>query len=226
LTLDAARRVGQTGTVIALDISHDALIACRRARSPADPVEMVVGDALSLPLPAECIDAVVARSVLIYIVDKARAVSEFHRVLRAGGRVSIFEPINRAYKSLADVDLADLEPAHRHVLDHWHTGDDPGDAMTSFDERDLINHFVNAGFESVDLAYEVSRRRRPARRDEVAAFLTIRPNPNVVSDEESAREVLGTAADDHLEALATALTSQPSTSVSAAAYLRARRARR
>jgi hypothetical protein len=140
--------------------------------------------------------------------------------------VSIFEPINSAYKSLADVDLSDLEPAHRQDLNHWHVGSDPGEAMTGFDERDLINHFVDAGFESVDLTYEVSRRRMPARRQEVAAFLTVRPNPNMVSYEEAARDVLGSAADDHLAALATALTSRPSTLVSAAAYLRARRARR
>ena len=60
----------------------------------------------------------------------------------------------------------------------------------------------------------------------MVTYLTIRPNPNMVSYEEAAREVLGDAADDHLTALATALTDRPSTSVQAVAYLRARRARR
>jgi hypothetical protein len=47
----------------------------------------------------------------------------------------------------------------------------------------------------------------------------------MVSHKEAAREVLGRAADDHLTALATALTERPSTSVHADAYLRAQRAR-
>lgn len=39
-------------------------------------------------------DAVVTtRSVLIYVDDKAAAFRAFHRVLKAGGRLSIFEPI-------------------------------------------------------------------------------------------------------------------------------------
>jgi hypothetical protein len=54
----------------------------------------------------------------------------------------------------------------------------------------------------------------------------MRPNPNMTSYEEAARDVLGDAADDHLTALATALTERPSTSVQALAYVRARRARR
>jgi hypothetical protein len=54
----------------------------------------------------------------------------------------------------------------------------------------------------------------------------MRPNPNMVSYEEAARDVLGAAADPHLTALATRLCSQPSTSTSAAAFLRCRRARR
>jgi tetratricopeptide (TPR) repeat protein len=40
------------------------------------------------------VDVVTTRSVLIYLTDKAPAFSEFHRVLKAGGRLSIFEPIN------------------------------------------------------------------------------------------------------------------------------------
>ncbi len=225
LALDACRRVGESGSVLTMDVSQDALTECLRAPRLGATLHAVVADAVALPLPDRCVDAVVTRSVLIYVVNKARAAAEFYRVLRPGGRVSIFEPINRQYQSFADVDLSDLEPARSRVLDHWHRGADPGGAMTGFDERELVQDFVNAGFESVELTYEVSRRRTRARRPEVAAFLTVRPNPNMVSYEEAAREVLGNTADEHLTALATALTERPSTSVHAGAYLRARRAR-
>jgi ubiquinone/menaquinone biosynthesis C-methylase UbiE len=41
------------------------------------------------------VEAVTARAVLIYVDDKHRAFEEFLRVLEPGGRLSIFEPINR-----------------------------------------------------------------------------------------------------------------------------------
>ena len=40
-------------------------------------------------------DIVTTRSVLIYVEDKRRAFEEFFRVLKPGGRISLFEPINR-----------------------------------------------------------------------------------------------------------------------------------
>ena len=86
------------------------------------------------PSPDQCVDVVVARSVLIDVADKARAATEFHRVLRPSGRVSLYEPINSQYKSLADVDLSDLEPARSRVLERWLSGRDPGSAMGGFDD--------------------------------------------------------------------------------------------
>ncbi|WP_348240817.1 methyltransferase domain-containing protein, partial [Salmonella enterica] len=46
------------------------------------------------------VDVVTTRSVLIYVDDKAAAFAAFHRVLKPGGRVSLFEPINRRYAEL------------------------------------------------------------------------------------------------------------------------------
>ena len=61
-------------------------IAAGSYMPPADKLSMF-GD--------ESIEAVTTRSVLIYVSAKQRAFDEFQRVLRPGGQLSIFEPINR-----------------------------------------------------------------------------------------------------------------------------------
>ena len=226
LALEAARRAGAAGSVVALDVSAPALQECRASIQSGTNVGLVLGDATLLPLADRSVDAVMTRSVLMYIVDKGRTAAEFFRVLRPGGRVSIFEPVNRYYRSFADVDLADLEPERGQVMDRWLSQSDPNGAMMGFDEHDLVGTFVDAGFESVELSYEYSHRRAQPKRRDVMLSLTMRPNPNMVSYEEAAREVLGEAADDHLAAVAAALTTRSSTSVSALAYLRGQRARR
>ncbi len=43
-----------------------------------------------------------ARSVLIYVAEKESAFAEFRRVLGPGGRLSIFEPINRYFEMRPD----------------------------------------------------------------------------------------------------------------------------
>ena len=226
LTMEAMTRVGERGSVVALDVSRDALTGCRQtAKDGASALEpgLVVGDVLSVPVRDRSVDVVIARSVLIYVVDKAHAAREMHRVLRPGGRVSIFEPINREHRRFADIDLSELDPERTRVLERWHRGADPGDAMAGFDERDLVQVFVDAGFETVELRYERVHTRAHARPDQVMAQLSMRPNPNMVSYEEAAREVLGEDADEHLSALVAALTSRPSVSVSAGAFLTCRR---
>lgn len=51
--------------------------------------------ATALEVDDGSVDVVAIRSVLIYVEDKRRAFHELHRVLRRGGRLSLFEPINR-----------------------------------------------------------------------------------------------------------------------------------
>lgn len=68
---------------------------CRFALAPSDDLAAV---------PDVSVDVVTTRSVLIYVKDTARAMREFCRVLKPGGRVSLFEPID-VMMSLADPDL-------------------------------------------------------------------------------------------------------------------------
>ena len=59
------------------------------------------------------IDAVMMRSVLIYISDRRAAATEIGRILRPRGRMVAYEPINRKMEQIIDLtDFADIEEAY------------------------------------------------------------------------------------------------------------------
>ena len=91
LALGALERIGPEGSVIALDVSVDFLEELWRAY-PGPGLSLLVGDAEVVPLPDASVDVVLGRSALSSAHEKAETALELHRVLRAGGRVSLFEP--------------------------------------------------------------------------------------------------------------------------------------
>jgi ubiquinone/menaquinone biosynthesis C-methylase UbiE len=153
LVFGALDRLGPEGSVIALDVSVDCLeelgATCDDAR-----VSFLVGGAEVLPLPDESVDVVLTRSVLIYVREKAEAAREFFRVLRPGGRVSIFEPVNRRNTQLWElVDFGEL--AERVTADFYRRW--PSDhPMQDFDPEDMAGWFGDAGFTDVDADVVVS----------------------------------------------------------------------
>ncbi len=165
LTLGAVDRVGADGDVIALDLSVDALEELR-ANTTAPNISYLVGQADVLPLRDASIDVVVTRSVLIYVDDKADAAREFERVLRPGGHVSLFEPINsRNLRLWQAVDLSPLGGLGER-LQAWTEAAyaNSADPMLNFDETDLERFFADAGFNDVALTlgtteYEVEGER-------------------------------------------------------------------
>ena len=164
LTLAAVERVGPDGDVLALDISVDALEELR-AQATAPNISFLVATAEVLPLPDASIDVIVTRSVLIYVRDKAEAAREFARVLRSGGRVSLFEPINSRNIRLTDaVDFTSLGELGEHLRalndEFYESSDDP---MLDFDESDLERFFADAGFD-VTVELEVDEHQLPAER--------------------------------------------------------------
>jgi SAM-dependent methyltransferase len=95
LSLPAARSVGPDGKVIAVDSSEACLRALGAAASAAglENVTPLKGLLEDLPLDASSCDAVVCRSALVYASELACALREISRVLAAGGRFSVFEPL-------------------------------------------------------------------------------------------------------------------------------------
>jgi SAM-dependent methyltransferase len=86
LTAELARL--QTGLLI--EAPHYTAVEL----SPGAVLLVTAGEASRLAFAAS-FDAVAARSDLMYAENKAAAAREFRRALRVGGRVSVYEPINR-----------------------------------------------------------------------------------------------------------------------------------
>jgi arsenite methyltransferase len=147
LTLGAVGRVGPDGDVLAIDISADALAELRRLCA-APNVAYLIGAADVLPLLDESVDAVVTRSVLIYVRDKQEAAREFFRVLRSGGRCALFEPLNVRNQRLTDlIDFGDLAVRVRE-WEHARRAE-TDDPMLDFDEQDLVEMFRDSGFRNI-----------------------------------------------------------------------------
>jgi SAM-dependent methyltransferase len=104
------------------------------------------------------------RSVLIYVPDRAAAFAELHRVLRPGGRLSVFEPINSyAYPGPAEQwgpwnvePVLDLAERVKDVFRAVHAG--AAASMHDFVAEDVVAWAEGAGFRDVtlDATYTVS----------------------------------------------------------------------
>src|ERR1700677_1325732 len=159
IAFGALERLRPSGQVIFSDISQDLLDHCRAASAPEgllDRSRFLLASADSLDDLADAsVDVVTTRSVLIYVKDKASALREFHRVLRPGGRVSLFEPINVLMSDpgrFLGYDVMPVEPLVAKVRALYESIQPPGDdPMVDFDDRDLVRHAEQAGFAEIGL---------------------------------------------------------------------------
>ena len=164
IAFGALQRLGPSGHVVFSDISQDLLDHCRAAAAAEGLLDrccFVLASADSLDGIADAsVDVVTTRSVLIYVKDKAEALRAFYRVLRPGGRISVFEPINvlmRDPDRLLGYDITPVKPLAAKIGAFYESLRPPGpDPMVDFDERDLVRHAEQAGFADVSLELRVT----------------------------------------------------------------------
>src|SRR5438876_8896142 len=228
--------VGETGKVVFSDVSQDLLDVSRglaRELDAVDRCEFVLTRAEDLaPIADESVDVVTTRSVVIYVEEKQRAFDAFHRVLRPGGRLSMFEPINRFAFPEPDgrylgFDLTPIAGLVRCVKDAYNRLSEGRDAtLVDFDERDLVSFAERAGFRKVELSYEASLEHGGGAHYsgdlEWDTFLRIAPNPLAPSIAETIDDALTPEeAERFVATLRPLFEGKEGTSRSAVSYLRA-----
>ena len=123
----AADRVGDSGSVVGLDLNPAMLEIAARTRGD---IEWREGDVSELPFGEESFDAVLCQSAVFFFPDVDRAFAEMARVVRRGGVVAI-----QTYAALADqLAFRDFDAVVRRIargealdlLDtYWSIGDLP-----------------------------------------------------------------------------------------------------
>jgi len=198
IAFGALGRVGERGRVIFSDVSQELLDHARTLAGEAGVLDRcrfvrVAAEDLA-GIEDGSVDVVTTRSVLIYVADKGRAFAEFFRVLRPGGRISLFEPINRfGYEENPgrfwgyDVGpVAEIAAKVRAVYRARQPLD--ADPMMDFDERDLLALAARAGFGERHLEFRADVEPPEPRPWETFAAMAF--NPRIPTLAEAMAEAL------------------------------------
>ena len=137
------------------DLSADLLGLCRDCAAETgalDRCRFVLGAVDDLQeIDEASVDVVTIRSVLIYVKDKLASLRECYRVLRPGGRLALFEPINRFIvadygRTFCGYDVSPIDDIVAKLEAVYDAIQDPvDDPMVDFDERDLLVFVTDGG---------------------------------------------------------------------------------
>lgn len=98
-TLELARRVGPSGSVLGLDVSAPMVEHARRRLAAAGiaNARFELGDAAVMPLEPGSFDAAFSRFGVMFFPDPVAAFRNVHAALRAGGRLGFvcWQPVDR-----------------------------------------------------------------------------------------------------------------------------------
>ncbi len=193
-------RAGVVAHATCTDISPGMLETLRRNAGRLkieDRVTTKTCDAEQLPFEDGSFDLVFGHAVLHHLPDLGGAFREFARVLRPGGRISLWEPINRfgldakQGDRLWSFEVAPVRELAERVRAVFEEIQPPEDPMLDFDERDLVAMAEEAGFFPIRLELRIDVERTWPR--DWDGFLHSSGNPNAPTFAEAMDEALSPA---------------------------------
>jgi ubiquinone/menaquinone biosynthesis C-methylase UbiE len=165
----AAERVGSSGSVTGVDVAPDMIDVARSIPVPSGlTIEWHQADAASLPLPDASFDVVFCQMGLMFMNDKATALSEMRRVLAPGGRLAVNTPgaIQRPLEIMAEALARHISPDLAGFVHLVFSMDDPGV---------LDGLLRDAGFRDVEATAGTVTLRLPPPADFLWQYINMTP---------------------------------------------------
>lgn len=135
----AAKRVGETGKVIGVDMTAEMIEKARanKEKMGVENVEFRLGEIEHLPVADETVDVIISNCVINLSPDKPQVFRDAYRVLRPGGRIAVSDIVT-------DGPLPD---EIKESLSAWYEC-----VAGALDVKDYVEAIKDAGFVDVELA--------------------------------------------------------------------------
>lgn len=134
----AAKRVGETGHVIGVDMTVEMIDLARNNKQKlgADNVEFRLGEIEHLPVPDDTVDVIISNCVINLSPDKPQVFREAFRVMKPGGRLAVSDIVTDG----------PLPQVIKDNLSAW-----AGCIAGALDKDDYVQAIQDAGFVDVEL---------------------------------------------------------------------------
>lgn len=142
--------VGPSGHLTAADVSPAMVEKARERFGGAKNASVAVENGQALSFPDQAFDAVICSLGLMFFPDPPSGLSEFHRVLRPGGRaaVSVNTVAARSYNNRINLAIARYRPSLVEAATR---------VFSLGDEKKLRSLFEAAAFRDVEITTEIHR---------------------------------------------------------------------
>ena len=153
----AARRVGDLGKVVGVELNPAMLEVARQVSAYHEPIEYLEGDASALPVHDTEFDVALCQHAIMFFPDREASVREMHRALKPNGRIAA-----SVFRS------TEFNPAFKHLITalERHAGPDTSDFMRSPFIMESVEQmralYEQAGFKEISVVNRIVTLRYPS----------------------------------------------------------------